>query len=43
MYVVQAANETSQAVAIWIRRNVIDAAPLWTLFYRSAVANLRTR
>ena len=34
-------NEWSWSVSAWIRRNVIDAAPLWAQLYRSARANVR--
>ena len=30
-----------RSVPSWIRQNVIDAAPLWIQFYRSALANVR--
>ncbi|MGA2520384.1 MAG: hypothetical protein ABSG81_06135 [Acidimicrobiales bacterium] len=30
----------TKAVDSWIRRNVIDAAPLWIQFLRSALANV---
>ena len=29
------------ALTTWIRRNLIDAAPLWAQLYRSARANVR--
>lgn len=29
------------ALTTWIRRNLVDAAPLWAQLYRSARANVR--
>jgi hypothetical protein len=41
------ANQSTESkpgsVQTWIRQNVIDVAPLWIQFYRSAVANVRVR
>jgi hypothetical protein len=37
-------NQTNpRSVSSWIRQNVIEAAPLWLRFYRTACANVRVR
>ncbi len=40
---IQSMGEGARSVPAWIRQNVIDAAPLWIQFYRSALANVRIR
>jgi hypothetical protein len=32
---------THSHIAVWVRENVLDAAPLWTELYRVAIANVR--
>ena len=38
---VQYIGTSPRPVPSWIRRNVIDVAPLWIQFFRSALANVR--
>jgi hypothetical protein len=40
---IQSIGESPRPVPSWIRRNVINAAPLWIQLYRSALANVRIR
>jgi hypothetical protein len=37
------AGSIANPVASWIQQNVIDAAPQWVQFLRSALTNVRTR
>jgi len=39
----QSTESNPGSVPAWIRQNVIDVAPLWIQFYRSAVTNVRVR
>jgi len=39
----QSVGEAPRSIALWIRKNVIEVAPLWIQFYRSALSNVRIR
>jgi hypothetical protein len=38
---IRSSEHGSRSLRYWIRQNVIDAAPLWSEFYRSLLSNVR--